>query len=175
MSSSEGQLAIILASVSLALSVVSLIIVTFLYRHFRAINSKVALLATALDSRAVKTYVKTVEARKEGRERRRYLIVRLVHPGKLSKAELESFLLNAYGRLYGTSRSLTAGLKVMDLDEGRSTAIIRFKAPRKWEVLAALGAVEKLSEGKVVVIPWRVSGTLRKAKEYVRKLTRSTK
>lgn len=175
MSLSEGQLAITLALTSLVLSVVSLTIVAFLYKRYRAVNSKVTLLASALGSRAVKAYVKTVEAREERRERRRYLIVRLIHSGKLGKAELESLILNAYGRLYGSSRSSTAGLKVMDLDEGTGTAIIRFKAPRKWEVLAALGAVENLSEGKVVVIPLRVSGTLRKAKEYVRRLTRSAK
>ncbi len=175
MSLSEGQLVIILALTSLILSVVSLIVVVFLYRHYRAVNSKVTLLASALGSRAVKAYVKTVEAREERRERRRYLIVRLVYSGKLSEAELESLLLNAYGKLYGSSRSSTAGLKVMDLDERTGTATIRFKAPRKWEVLAALGAVENLSEGRVVVIPLRVSGTLRKAKEYVRRLTRSVK
>jgi len=165
----------VLALTSLALSVVSLIMVTFLYRHNRVINSKMALLASALGSRAVKAYVKAVEARKERRERRRYLIVRLVYSGRLSKAELESLIRNAYEKLYGSSRSSTAGLKVVDIDERIGTAIIRFKAPRKWEILAALGAVENLSEGRVVVIPLRVSGTLRKAKEYARRLTRSAK
>jgi len=175
MSLSEGQLAVTLALTSLTLSVLSLIVVVFLYRHYRAINSKVTLLASALGSRAVKAYVKAVEAREERRERRRYLIVRLIHSGKLGKAELESLILNAYRKLYGSSRSSTAGLKVMDLDEGTGTAIIRFKAPRKWEILAALGAVENLSEGKVIVIPLRVSGTLRKAREYIKRLTHSAK
>ena len=172
---SEGQLATLLALTSLTLSIISLIVVAFLYRHYRIVNFKVTLLASALGSRAVKAYVKTVEARKERGERRRYLIIRLIHSGRLGRVELESLLLNAYGKLFGSSRSSTAGLKVMDLDERTGTAIIRFKAPRKWEVLAALGAVENLSEGKVIAVPLRVSGTLRKAKEHVRRLTRSAK
>jgi len=175
MSLSEGQLTTLLALTSLALSIVSLIVVALLYRHYRIVNSKVTLLASALGSRAVKAYVKTVEARKERRERRRYLIIRLIYSGKLGRVELESLLLNAYEKLFGSSRSSTAGLKVMDLDKRTGTAIIRFKAPRKWEVLAALGAVENLSEGKVIVVPLRVSGTLRKAKDHVRRLTRSVK
>jgi len=175
MSSGEWQLVTVLALTALSLSAISLVIVLYLYRCCRGVNSRVTLLASALGSRAVKAYVKTVEAREERRERRRYLVVRLIHANKLGKAGLESLLLNAYEKLFGSSRTLTAGLKVIDLDEGAGTAIVRFKAQRKWEVLAALGAVENLSEGKVMVIPLRISGTLRKAKEYVKRMTRSAK
>jgi len=172
---SEGHLAVILAIAALLLSSVSIVIVISLRRRYKHLHSKITLLTSALDSRAIKAYVKTVEARKERRERRRYLTIRLVSSNKLSKAELESLLLHAYEKLYGSSRALTAGLKVIDLDERAGTAIVRFKAPRKWEILAALGAVENLSDGKVIAIPLRISGTLRKAREYVKKLTRLTK
>ncbi len=154
-----AAVAIVAAASSLA---ISLLTARSLSRRIRRIEA----LASALTSRAVRSFIKSANAKR--RVRKRYLVVRVV--GSVGRAELNNLLLNAVRTLYGSVASGVYGVRVVDFDQRSMTAIVRLRSDGRWAVLAAVGAVESVSKGSVALVPLRMCGTLRKAREYVRRL-----
>ncbi len=154
---------------SILLSIASVILATYSLLSLNRLKSRTELLMSALRSRSMRSYIKSLESSVKGRKR--YLIVRFVVSGKeLSKSHVQELLTKSYISLFGGRGLSLSGIKVVDYLEGERIAIIKFRSIEKWRLLTALGGLERICNGRVIPIPIKSCGTLRKAMEHVRKL-----
>ncbi len=160
------SLSMLVATVALATAVVSLATSLLLTRSLSRKIGRISALTSALSSRAVRSFIKSTEAKR--RVRKRYLVVKVI--GEADKSSLNRLILESIRVLYGSAVSSLYGTRVIDFDSKSMTAVIRLRSDGRWAVLAAVGAVENISGGSIILIPLRMCGTLRKAREYARRL-----
>ncbi len=140
----------------------SLILLTA-YQHYilMKLRKRFDILVSALNSRTLKSYVKTVEARQKKKVVKRYLVVKALN-GKLDGRRLNAFIRKAVASLYGAATVSLADPKVLYVNEDRGKYVVRFRSPYRWKLLVALGLLQK-TKG-IIIVPVKITGTLDKAR-----------
>ena len=147
------------AAAALTTSAASLVYVLMLRKRVNA-------LLLALDSRALRRYLRAVEVRRRGRDRKRFIVFRLLAGRGLGKDEFEGLVRRSFRQLFGTAALAVAGVSVAHYDPGRGAGVLRVRATHKNHAILALAAIDTLTGGEVIVQPLRTTGTLRKAMKY---------
>ncbi len=147
------------AAAALAISIASLAYVLMLRKRITALLS-------ALDSRALRRYLRAVEARQRGRDRKRFIVFKLLAGKGLGKNELEGLVRMSFRQLFGTTALAVAGVSVAHYNPGKGVGVLRVRATHKNHAVLALAAIDALTDGEVIVQPLRTTGTLRKAMKY---------
>ena len=147
------------AAAALVISVASLAYVLMLRKY-------VTVLISALDSRALRRYLRAVEARQRGRDRKRFIVFKLLAGKGLSKDELEGLVKRSFRQLFGATALAVAGVSIAHYDPGKGVGVLRVRATHKNHAILALAAIDSLTDGEVIVQPLRTTGTLRKAMKY---------
>ncbi len=147
------------AATALVISVVSLAYVLMLRKY-------VTVLISALDSRALRRYLRAVEVRQRGRDRKRFIVFKLLAGKGLSKDELEGLVKRSFRQLFGATALAVAGVSIAHYDPGKGVGVLRVRATHKNHAILALAAIDSLTDGEVIVQPLRTTGTLRKAMKY---------
>ncbi len=150
---------LVVAAAALAISIASL-------AYVLALRKRVNTLLSALNSRALRRYLKAVEARQRGRDRKRFIVFKLLAGKGLSKEELEGLVRKSFKQLFGATALAVAGVSVAHYDPGRGVGVLRVRATHKNHAALALAAIDALTSGEVIVQPLRTTGTLRKAMKY---------
>lgn len=151
--------AIVVATAALAISIVSLTYAVMLRRY-------ITVLLSALDSRALRRYLRAVEARQRGRDRKRFIVFKLLTGKDLSKDDLEELVRKSFKQLFGTITLSVAGASIAHYDPERGAGVLRVRSTHKNHAILALAAIDVLTDGKVIIQPLRTTGTLRKAMKY---------
>jgi len=147
------------AAAALVISVASLAYVLMLRKY-------VTVLISALDSRALRRYLRAVEARQRGRDRKRFIVFKLLAGKGLSKDELEGLVRRSFRQLFGATALAVAGVSIAHYDPGKGVGVLRVRATHKNHAILALAAIDSLTDGEVIAQPLRTTGTLRKAMKY---------
>jgi len=153
------EYAVFLAVAALATSTAALIYVVRLRRQLTTVLK-------ALDSKALRRYLRVVEARQRGRDRKRFIVFKLLAGRGLSKAEVEELIKKSFKQLFGTTALAIAGVSLAHYDPERGAGVVRVRATHKNHAIVALAAVDVITRGEVVIQPTRTTGTLRKAMRY---------
>lgn len=148
-----------LLAVALATSVTALIYALRLRRQLTTILE-------ALDSRALRRYLREVEVRRRGRDRKRFIVFKLLAGEGLSEADVEELIKESFKKLFGTTTLAIAGVSLAYYDPERGAGVVRVRASHKNHAIVALSAVDVITDGKVIIQPTRTTGTLRKAMRY---------
>jgi len=127
---------------------------------------RVAVLVSALDSRALKRYLRAAEARQRGRDRKRFIVFKLLSGKGLGKDELDKLMKKSLRELFGSATVAVAGMSLADYDPIKGVGVVRVRASHKNHAILALSAIDVMTEGEVIVQPLRTTGTLRKAMKY---------
>ncbi len=102
----------------------------------------------------------------KGRSRRRYVVFEVATSAEVDEDEVRAAIEGAFVRLFGEVGMAEAGLKLIMYDKVRRRGIVRVRAEGLQRLLAALGAVRRVGQVDVVVVPLRTAGTIRKARKY---------
>ncbi len=155
--------------VSLTLSIILLILVLRLYRDVRILNRKYDSLIRSLNSKAIKSYLKSIEERKKRKVRKRYLIFEVIHEGnvkELNTSFLNKLIKDCYRELFGSLDISLSGIALVNYDNKIRKGIIRYRSGYRAKLLLTL-ALAQYKE-RIILRPIRTTGTLRKALTYLK-------
>jgi RNase P/RNase MRP subunit POP5 len=147
--------------VSLATLAALGLLVAYQYYLITRLRKRLDVLIAALNSKALKSYVKAVEARQKKKDVKRYLVVKALD-GVFDRRRLSTYIRKAIASLYGTATVSLADPEVLYVNKDRGKFVVRFRSPYRWKLLVALGLLQK-TEG-VILVPIRITGTLDKAR-----------
>ncbi len=99
--------------------------------------------------------------------RKRYIVFRVLHARGLSASAIEEELKNVLKKLYGEPFVREAMISLVYYDPVRGKGIVRTKHTCKDRVIAGMGFLRSVNGRKVMVIPIRTAGTIKKAREYI--------
>jgi ribonuclease P/MRP protein subunit POP5 len=101
------------------------------------------------------------------RRRRRYIAFYLIYEGDTppSPEEVERAILRAVERLAGQLAVANSRLQLVYYDPVRAVGIVRATNDTKYIVLAGMGLVRMIGGKRVMVIPVRTSGTIKRARK----------
>lgn len=151
----------------LLISLISLMLVATLFVYVYRVSRKLGLLLQAVSG---KTIAKMLTALKSGgRRRKRYMVFELVSSKEVSTGLLEYEVRAAFRKLFGDVHLARAALSIQYFNNQLSIGIIKYSHTYRCKVLAALGVTRRVGDAKVMVIPLRTTGSLRKALRYVKK------
>jgi len=176
MSLNDERVSIMMMYVTLVLALLALLITMYLTlrlsrlaRHFREFMS-------VLGSRTLKKYVRSLGRKRK--DRKRYLIFEVLLFGNeikqdsaIDKIKVENAIRASFEKLFGALDLSRSGLSLVYFDEKVMRGILRFRAPFRTKVIAALGYIRELDGINAMLIPLRVTGTLKKALSKLRGVT----
>lgn len=113
-----------------------------------------------------KSYIKALEARKP--RRKRYIVFEVISNETITASELNHTLGEEAEKLLGILGLSDITLKLIDFDEKLKRGIIRTDNYSKYIVLALLGLIRNIGNKKVLLIPLKTTGTIKKARQLIR-------
>ncbi|ABM80416.1 Rpp14/Pop5 family protein [Hyperthermus butylicus] len=123
-------------------------------------------------SRSLSTALQSIEAedaleRLRRRRRRRYIAFYVVYEGDSppQAEEVEKAIVRAVERLAGQLTVALARLQLVYYDHVRGAGIVRATNDTKYVVLAAMGLVRSIGGRRVLLVPVRTTGTIKRAKK----------
>ncbi len=99
--------------------------------------------------------------------RKRYIVFQVLHARGLSASTIEEELKNVLKKLYGEPFLREAMVSLVYYDPIRGKGIVRTKHTCKDRVIAGMGFLRSVDGRKIMVIPIRTAGTIKKAREYI--------
>lgn len=151
----------------LLISLISLMLVATLFIYVYRVSRRLGLLLQAVKGR---TIAKMLTALKSGgRRRKRYMIFELVSSKEVSAGLLEYEVRAAFRKLFGEVHLARAALSIQYFNNQLNIGVIKYSHTYKYKVLAALGVTKRIGDAKVMVIPLRTTGSLRRALKYIKK------
>lgn len=99
--------------------------------------------------------------------RKRYVVFATVCEEKVSYEEVSNTLRNAFMKLYGEVITQKASPKVLIFDEEKQRGIARVSHLYVDFFIASLGFVKEIGNHRCILIPLKVTGTIKKARKYL--------
>ncbi len=156
-------------AVLLTLLVILLILVLRLHRDVRILSKKYDNLVKSLNSKAIKSYLRSIEERKKRKVRKRYLIFEVIYEGHVKELDisfLSKLIRDCYRELFGSLDTSLSGIALINYDDKVKKGIIRYRSGYRAKLLLAL-ALAQYKE-RIILRPIRTTGTLRKAMMYLK-------
>jgi len=124
--------------------------------------------------KSIKYYIglrKLVEAKIKpvGKPRKRYIVFTALCEEKTSLKDLEEALREMMIKYYGVGVYRKASPQIIFFDEAKGVGVIRVLHTCTKHLIATLGLTKRVGNTNCILIPLKTTGTLKKAKEYIRK------
>ncbi|MEM1601177.1 MAG: Rpp14/Pop5 family protein [Sulfolobales archaeon] len=152
----------------LLISLISLMLVVTLFIYVYRVSRKLGLLLQAVRGRTIAKMLATLKS--GGRRRKRYMVFELVSSKEVSAGLLEYEVRSAFKKLFGEVHLARAALSIQYFNNQLNIGVIKYSHTYRYKVLAALGVTRRVGDAKVMVIPLRTTGSLRRALRYVKKM-----
>ncbi|RLG89406.1 MAG: hypothetical protein DRO15_00500 [Thermoprotei archaeon] len=147
---------IAISIISISSFILSLILLTRLIHIKKALS----LLSPRSFRKAIKAYEKRLV--------KRYIVFEIFDSG-INIEELRSALIDSLSRELGILNLASCNIKLIWFSAKKRCGILRVKGPYACipSVLSALSLVRDLNNRKVIIVPIKVSGTLKRARKYI--------
>ncbi|MEM1878185.1 MAG: Rpp14/Pop5 family protein [Desulfurococcaceae archaeon] len=99
--------------------------------------------------------------------RKRYVVFAAVCEEKVTYEKLSKTIRNAFIELYGKAYTHKASPRLVLFDEGRQRGVVRVLHIYTDHLVAALGLVRNVEGVDCILVPYRTTGTIKKAKKYL--------
>lgn len=162
---------LILLIIAVTVSTISLAFSLHSYLSVRRIKRVLEGLRT---SRSLKRLIKLTKERR--RLRNRYIIFRVIPletSSKINEDLLKNEVMNKFKEIFGAVNLRYAGIDIVYYDKEKLIGVFRVKHLFKLQLLAVLGLVKNISGSKIIILPIRTAGTVKKAKKYIRSIVKS--
>ncbi len=147
------------------LALASLIMIIFLLKQLFLIKKSLNEYADLLRIVLRKKYSEALKKMKK--LRRRYIVFSIISGEKIDKKELEETLREHLERLYGIIGLMRSDPQIVYYDPLLKRGVIRVRHVEKRLVIAALSTIREINGKKVLIIPVKTTGTIKKAKKYM--------
>ncbi len=149
--------AISMISLGLSLALIPLIILVW-----KRINRVHRLLGVALKLKEPQALEKI------GRIRKRYIVFSVVSEGKpLTRKAIEEGIRRAFKELYGETILVRADPQIVYYEPSVKRGVIRVAHLYKDQMIALLGSIKNIDDTKVLIIPVKTTGTIKKARKIL--------
>jgi ribonuclease P/MRP protein subunit POP5 len=115
---------------------------------------------------------KLIEAklRPVNKAKKRYVVFATICEERVSEREIEEAIRNNLVKHFGVDiyRKASPRIILYDIESGRG--VIRVLHTCTNHLIATIGLVKQVGKTRCLIIPIRTTGTLKKAREYIRKL-----
>jgi len=149
---------ILLIAVLISMLVVTTALLVTLLRLKRLVNAYTAL----LEARE-----KTVKVKKL---RKRYVVFTAICEERVELNELRDAVSSRFKELFSENVYYKASPQLVLFDENTQRGVYKVTHLYLDHFIAALGLVKSIGDKKCIVVPLRTTGTLKKARELMRKL-----
>ena len=113
---------------------------------------------------------KVVESKKK--IKKRYIVIRVLSRGKITRKELDRAIRDTIKNIIGVKGLADTSYTLVDYDEQLGLGIIRSNNRMYKVVIGLLGMVRTINNTRVLVIPISTHGTIRKAREKIKSLSK---
>ena len=120
--------------------------------------------------RAVKLLLEQSSGTVAKKPRKRYIVFAVICEDKVTRADVETAIKEKFVEYFGQSTLHKASPQVVFYDESTGRGVIRVLHTCTNHLVAVMGIVKKVGNKDCIVVPTRVTGTLKKAQEYMHKL-----
>ncbi|MBY8981817.1 MAG: hypothetical protein KGD57_02645 [Candidatus Lokiarchaeota archaeon] len=105
-------------------------------------------------------------------ERKRYILFKILNESiyKYDKNEFINIVWHSIWRYYGMNVVNKIGLWIIDLNLEKNYGIIRCSHKSKEIIISALSLIKEIKGKRIIIIPIKTSGTLKKIKKTIRTL-----
>ena len=129
-----------------------------------------------MQRRLILAYSKLLERKRKinrilKKPRRRYLIFRVISNKEVKEEALRSTILTKFREIIGDLGLSQANIKLILYDPKGGYGILRFNHTERDVVLLCLALIRSVNGVKVSIIPWRTTGTIKRAQEILKSLT----
>ncbi len=100
--------------------------------------------------------------------RRRYIVFEIVSSEPITFAELDTCIKSNIRELLGILGSSQISYKLIEYDEKTKRGIIRTDSASKNTIIAVMGLSREISGKRILIIPLRITGTVKKARQLIR-------
>lgn len=104
--------------------------------------------------------------------RKRYVVFRAVSSGPLRPEEVEKALEASLAELFGRPALAESRLELVFYDEKTGYGVLRVARAWRSRVLLATALARRVGERRIFVVPVKVTGSAKRARELVAELTR---
>ncbi len=101
------------------------------------------------------------------RERSRYIVLELNGEGSYSKKEMSAVLWNTTLQFLGELGASKLNLWVIDWDRKKNRGIVKVTSSSLDDMVASIALIKDVNGKRVIPQVLKVSGTLKKAREYL--------
>jgi len=101
------------------------------------------------------------------RVRRRYVVFEVVTSSEVSEEDVRAAIDGSFKRLFGEVGYTSVEPKLIFYDKIARRGILRVRSTGLQSLMAALSVIRKVGSAEAMVVPLRVSGTIRKARKYI--------
>ncbi|HDD26103.1 MAG TPA: hypothetical protein ENF75_03335 [Acidilobales archaeon] len=165
------DLILMVSLVALVVACISMVLAVYTYLSLGKVRRVITYIAS---SRSLKRLQELIERKR--RLRSRYIIFRvlpLCSNYSINREVVEEGIVNKFKELFGLVNLRRAGISVIYFDEGKLIGVVRVKHVFRMQLLTALGLVKELSGCGIIIVPIRTTGTLKRARKYIRYLIKS--
>jgi len=133
-----------------------------------AVSLAVSLIVVLLFSRPKAGLVKASPwSAVKKRVRRRYVVFEVVTSSEVSEEDVRAAIDGSFKRLFGEVGYASVEPKLIFYDKIARRGILRVRSTGLQSLMAALSVIRKVGSAEAMVVPLRVSGTIRKARKYI--------
>ncbi len=148
----------ILIYIALALSIASILAIAVLYSSIRRLREQVKLIV----SRKVEEALSRTK-----RIRKRYIVFTIISEHEFNRKEIEKAVRRKLAVLYGLINLAKADPQLVFYDPKLKRGIIRTSHIMKDYVIAALTTTREINGKKLLIIPVKTTGTIKRAKKIM--------
>lgn len=150
----------------LIISLISLVVALTLAVYMYRMDRRLKMLTNAVSSKLIIKVLNTLKSKR--RLRKRYMVFEVLSNKRVGKGDLEHEIRNTFKKIFGDIQLARASISLTYYDENLSIGVIKFTHIYKYKVLASLGVIKNVGDTKVLIIPLRTTGSLRKALKYIK-------
>jgi ribonuclease P/MRP protein subunit POP5 len=151
--------AIMLAYFSIIIACLTLALLIIIIYRLRRIIRLVATLTRTMRIGEVQ--------QKPAKIRKRYIVFQVISKKSFDQRTVEDALRRAFRSLYGFKGLLQADPRLVYYDEKLNRGVIRIPHTYKYQTLAVLHTIREIDKDKVIILPVKTTGTIKKAREIV--------
>jgi len=101
------------------------------------------------------------------KRRKRYLVFRVISEKRIVHDEIEKTIKKALSNLYGAPSIKESMLSLVYYNDATGYGILRMDSEWKNRVIASLGFARSYMDNKLLIIPIRSTGTIKRAKNFL--------
>jgi len=128
---------------------------------------KLANLTKLVKSLHALSHAKLIVEKPRRKLRKRYVVFAVLSEKKHSKNDVEKAIRNTFREYFGELLLASCDPQLIYFDSERQRGVIRCTHSCKMQVLAALALIREIEHEKCLIVPIRVTGTIKKARKIL--------